>query len=188
MVVVEPTRDLLRLQLHRSTRWLRSRWSPVRRTRSSTQSTIRDVGAGASAGAGDDHNPHINVDRATCDDLGAKVAGPFGPFAFAPIDVAARPLANDGTATRKLRERSIHAARVGGQRRPLDVGLGKTVDQSVRMLTTCRSRRAPMSVMGSSCRLRSCGVVGAHARAAREPARPGPWCRDAIEAATLPRR
>jgi hypothetical protein len=116
-IVVEPTSDLLRLQ-----RSLLDAVAPftvgtgsadafVRPTEDPeiNQPTIDYVGAFASAGAGDNYNPHITVGIATRDDLDAMLAEPFDRFTFAPIGAAAYQLANYGTAARKLQDWAIHA-------------------------------------------------------------------------------
>jgi len=116
-IVVEPTRDLLRLQ-----RSLLDAVAPFTVGTGSAdafvrpaedpdinQPTIDYVGAFGSAGAGDNYNPHITVGIATRDYLDAMVAEPFDLFTFAPIGAAGYQLANYGTAARKLQDWPIHA-------------------------------------------------------------------------------
>ena len=116
-IVVEPTGDLLRLQ-----RSLLDAVAPFTVGTGSAEAFVRPaaapdinqptidyVGAFASAGAGDNYNPHITVGIATRDYLDAMVAEPFDPFTFAPIGAAGYQLANYGTAARKLHGCAVHA-------------------------------------------------------------------------------
>jgi len=115
-IVVEPTKDLLRLQgslLDAVAPFTVSTGSAEAFVRPPedpeiNQPTIDYVGAFASAGAGANYNPHITVGIATRDYLDALVAEPFDPFTFAPIGAAGYQLANYGTAARKLRDCPIH--------------------------------------------------------------------------------